>query len=324
MNTTVAVPINRLQHFAISWFAVVMGIGGTAVAWHKAEKVLGIGLPVGTVLGYVALAAFVAISAVYLLKAKRYPASVRAEFAHPIRLSFFPAISISLILLAVVFMETAPGFSLGLWLIGVPIQLALSVYVITAWIRRDIFQVQHSNPAWFIPVVGNILVPIAGVAYAPAELSWFFFSIGLFFWLALFTLIFNRMIFHGMLPERLIPTLFILIAPPAVAFISYLRLTGELDHFARILYYLAAFFTLLVFAQGRLFAKLGFYLSWWACSFPVAAFTVATLLMYEHTQAPFFAGLGGVFLAVLSGLIILLVVQTVRGIASGEICVEET
>ena len=172
-------------------------------------------------------------------------------------------------------------------------------------------------------MVGNVLVPIAGVAYAPAEVSWFFFSVGVFFWFALFVLIFNRMIFHGMMPERLVPTLFILIAPPAVSFIAYLRLTGAVDNFAQFLYYLTLFFTVLVFAQWRLFAKLDFYLSWWACSFPVAAVTVATLLMYEKTGQGFFAGLGGAFLAVLSVLVVFLVVRTGRGIASGEICVEE-
>ena len=45
----------------------------------------------------------------------------------------------------------------------------------------------RTNP-WFIPVVGNIIVPIAGVDDAPAEVSWFFFSFGLIFWIALFTL----------------------------------------------------------------------------------------------------------------------------------------
>lgn len=313
----------RLQHFAISWFAVVMGIGGGAVAWHKAEKVFAIGFPVGTALGCLALAAFVVIAVLYGVKTIRHPQSVKAEFGHPVRLSFFPAISISLILLAVVFQEQAPLFSRVLWMVGAPVQLLFTLHVVTAWIRQDIFQVHHSNPAWFIPVVGNVLVPIVGVAYAPAAVSWFFFSIGVFFWLSLFAIIFNRMIFHGMLPERLIPTLFILIAPPAVSFIAYLRLTGEMDGFARVLYHVALFFTLLVLAQWRLFAKLGFYLSWWACSFPVAAVTVATLLHYERSGETFLAWLGAALLALLSVLLVMLVVRTARGIASGEICVEE-
>lgn len=50
--------------------------------------------------------------------------------------------------------------------------------------------------AWFIQVVGNVLVPVAGVPLGFVDVSWFFFSIGMFFWLILMTLVFNRMIFH--------------------------------------------------------------------------------------------------------------------------------
>jgi len=58
------------------------------------------------------------------------------------------------------------------------------------------------------------------VALGFVELSWFFFSVGLIMWAVMFTIIMNRIIFHNPLPQKLMPTLFILIAPPAVALIS--------------------------------------------------------------------------------------------------------
>ena len=68
----------------------------------------------------------------------------------------------------------------------------------------------------------------------------------------LLTIIFYRVLFHHPIDERLMPTLFILIAPPAVGFIAYTRLTGgELDTFARVLYYSGLFLTLLLFTPGR-------------------------------------------------------------------------
>lgn len=76
-------------------------------------------------------------------------------------------------------------------------------------------------------------MPIAGVQHGFSELSWFFFSIGVVFWLVLLTIIFNRMFFHQPLPGKLLPTLFILIAPPGAGFVSWLQLNGELDAFAR-------------------------------------------------------------------------------------------
>jgi tellurite resistance protein len=39
-------------------------------------------------------------------------------------------------------------------------------------------------------------------------------------WAVMFTIIMNRIVFHNPLPQKLMPTLFILIAPPAVALIS--------------------------------------------------------------------------------------------------------
>ncbi|MEW5770163.1 MAG: hypothetical protein AB1831_07325 [Pseudomonadota bacterium] len=172
-------------------------------------------------------------------------------------------------------------------------------------------------------MVGNILVPIAGVSHAPAEVSWFFFSIGVLFWPVLLSIIFYRVIFHGSLPERLMPTLFILIAPPAVGFIAYVKLTGGLDMLALVLYYAALFFTLLLFAQLAWFARLKFYLSWWAYSFPLAAVTVATFVMYEATGKLLFARLASVLLGVATVVIGGLFLRTALAVSRREICLPE-
>jgi tellurite resistance protein len=152
--------------------------------------------------------------------------NLKNEFKNITKLSFFPAISISQLLLGIASTALSPGLSCLLWMVGTVVHFCFSVAVISIWIRHPSLEINHISPAWFIPVVGNILVPIAGVAHAPVEISWFFFSIGLIFWVALFTILLYRLLFHNPLSERLLPTLFILIAPPAVGFISYVKLTG--------------------------------------------------------------------------------------------------
>ena len=42
-------------------------------------------------------------------------------------------------------------------------------------------------------MVGNIIVPIAGVRFAPTDISWFFFCIGLVFWLVPMTIVLYRL-----------------------------------------------------------------------------------------------------------------------------------
>lgn len=320
---TTAAPHSRLAHYPIPLFATVMGTSGLAIAWKKAGHVLGLPAEIGLALQWWALALFVAIAFGYLAKVSQHWEAVKKEFAHPIRLNFFPAISICLLLLAVAFADTLPGFAQGLWMVGAALHLAFTVIVMSSWIHHTRYDIKHANPAWFIPVVGNVIVPVAGVAFAPIGISWFFFSIGLIFWIVLLTIVMYRLFFHEPLPERLTPTLFILIAPPAVAFIAWLKLNGgQIDAFAQILYNVALFLTLLLAANALRFFRLRFFLSTWAYSFPLAAITIATLIMAEQGGG-FFVGLAWLLLTVLSIVLLLLTLRTLQAMTRGEICVPE-
>jgi tellurite resistance protein len=319
----------RLRNFPISFFAVILGMTGTTIAFQRAEKILGLPFTISAILLVVTLALFVTIAVFYGIKLIRFPDAVRHEFGHPIKINFFPTISISLLLFSVAFLELNHDISRYLWIIGTMAHAAFTIAILSIWMQHSMFQIHHSNPAWFIPVVGNIIIPVAGVEHAPLDISWFFFSIGLVFWVALFTIFLNRIIFHAPLADRLLPTLFIMIAPPAVGFISYVKLMGHsingfvLDGFARILYFFALFLVILLVAQYRRFFKIQFYLSWWAYSFPVAAMTIATVLMTTKTSQPFYPLLAYFLLAGLSLLIITLITRTTHAIFNKVVCVEE-
>jgi tellurite resistance protein len=313
----------RLQNFPVAWFAMIMGLGGLTVAWLRAEEILALPFSISPWLLLLSTGLFVLLAVLYSIKVVKYREAVAAEWGHPVKMNFVPTASIALILLSIAWLPTSAPYSKLLWIAGTALHLVLTLHVITQWMHHTKFEITHLNPAWFIPVVGNILVPIAGVQHAPIELSWFFFSVGLTFWPVLLAIIFNRVIFHGSLPERLMPTLFILIAPPAVGFLSYVKLTGEVDAFARVLYYAALFFTILLIAQLRWFARLKFFLSWWAYSFPLAAITIASLAMFQHTGDPLFLRLSGILLAITTVVIAGLFIRTGVAVARREICLAE-
>lgn len=323
MNTATPAPHSRLAHFPVPLFATVMGTSGLAIAWKKAHHVLGLPAEIGLALQWWALALFVVIALFYLAKLAQHPGAVKQEFSHPIRLNFFPTISVALLLLAIAFTDTLPGFAFGLWSVGALLHLIFTLLVMSSWIHHTRYDIKHANPSWFIPIVGNVIVPVAGVAFAPVEISWFFFSIGVFFWIVLMTIVMNRLFFHEPLPERLTPTLFILIAPPAVGFLAWMKLNGgTIDAFAHILYHVALFLTLLLASNALRFFRLRFFLSTWAYSFPLAAITIATLIMAEHGGA-FFIALSWLLLAVLSTVLLLLTLRTIQATLRGEICVPE-
>lgn len=313
----------RLAHFPVALFASVMGMAGLAIAWLKAAHLGLVPGETGAVLRVLASLLFITLLLIYLAKLLRYPAAVRAERAHPLKQNFFPAISIGLILLGTAWQHAAPGLAQVLWGGGAGLHLIFTLAAMSGWIHHTHFQISHANPAWFIPVVGNILVPVAGAGFAPADISWFFFSIGLVFWLVLMTIVLYRLFFHEPLPQRLTPTLFILLAPPSVGFLAWLALTGSLDAFARILYFTALFLALLLASNALRFFRVPFFISAWAYSFPLAALTLASFEMGLHSGMGVYTALGGVLLVLLSGVVFVLVVKTVQAALAGRICVAE-
>ena len=313
--------LSRIQYFPIGLFGAVMGWAGVALSYYAAHELLMLPALVADIMLGITLTFFIIISTTYLAKLIKHFKSVKQEFDHPIALNFFPTISISLLLISVMFQDLLPVYGEVIWFVGAAMQLMFTIVIINRWIHHDTWEIVHATPAWFIPVVGNIVAPLGAVAYGYSELGWFFFSIGITFWLVLKAIVMYRLIFHPFLQPMLIPTLFIFIAPPAVGFLSYVALNNyQIDNFAHVLYYAALFITLLLFAQGKRFINIPFTVSWWAYSFPIAAITSASFLMYELTANKSFGYIASFFIALLTAVIIHLTLRSLIAISNKEIC----
>lgn len=317
-------PGNRLCNFHITFFAIVLGLAGFTLSVQKAGGVMHALHPVSTVLLYVTVALFALVGVIYLYKGATCPGSIKKELNHPVKINFFPLVAKILLVLSVVLLERNMTASFYSWAVGTALQFIASIYVISEWIQHERFKIEQMTPGWFIPIVGSIIVPIAGVKHGYTELSWFFFSVGLIFWMVLLVIVLYRMFFHAPIAERLMPTLFILFAPPAIGFIAYVRLTGGgLDSFGRILYYFSLFMFFLVLYQLPRLLKINFYLSWWAYSFPMAAKALASFLMLSLVHDPFIGFMAWFELAFLTVIIAVLAVKTCLAMSRGEICVED-
>ncbi len=312
----------RLKFFPITFFASVMGLSGLVIVFQRANEIFGSSFSeIINLLAYLVTLWFVFLTSTYLLKILRYPQEVKKEFNHPVKIVFIPTYSISLLLLSIIYLNINLTLSYIFWSLGAVIHLILVFYVLHKWFFNE-FKIATKNPAWFIPVVGNILVPIVGVKFSQ-EISWFYFSIGLTFWLPILTILLYRLIFVEPLPTRLLPTLCIFLAPPAVAFISYVKLVGNIDILAKTLYYFSFFIFLLIVSFIPKFIMLPFYLSWWAYTFPMAAFTIATLLYYKETSLPFFYYFSQFLVGLTSFIVLWVAFKTLQAVFKHEICVEE-
>lgn len=310
---------NRLAHFPITFFGVTMGVFGLALAMRAggfealSQTIMGMGTLI-----------FVVLLGFYIAKAIRFPEGVVAEWNHPVRLSFFPAANISLLLLSLLLQKIAPDVSAVLWMIGAAIQAVLTVVIVSAWISHRVFGPAILSPAWFIPAVANVIVPLGGAHLGYLQVSWYFFAVGLLFWVILVSLVFNRLIFHDPLPGKLRPTMVILIAPPSVAFLAWSGMTGgQIDAFAQILINLAIFFAAVVAVQMPALLRLPFAMSFWALSFPLAALTTALFRFSAISGSDLHYTAALVLLVLLAGVIVVLGARTVRAIAAGQVCVPE-
>ena len=322
MDEVLACENSRVKFFPIMMYAMVMGMSGLTIMYQKAALFLSFNEMIGTLLMAFSTTLFVVISLIYLAKFIKYTSSVQKEFSHPIRLNFFAAISISMLMLAIIYKEVNVNVSALFWYAGATLHFYLTMHTIAFWINNN-QELDHSNPAWFIPVVGNVLVPIGGVGFASQGVLMYFFSCGIFFWVILFAILLNRIIFHHQLAVKFMPTMFILIAPPAVGFIAYYKMFGVVDFFATMLFNLALFFTLLVAFMYKNFVKIKFFISWWAFVFPLAAMAICSMLMYHETKDAMLLALSYVMVAVTTVVISIVIYQTIAHICKGEICVQE-
>ncbi|NKQ40416.1 MAG: C4-dicarboxylate ABC transporter [Sulfurovum sp.] len=317
-----SIQLNRLKFYPIMMFAIVMGISGLTIAYQKASELLGFPSIVGDFMMHIALVLFCIISIFYIAKIVKYPKIVLKEWNHPVRINFFSAVSISMLMLNIITKHDYSMLSTVFWYAGASMHMFMTLYTISFWINHN-QEVDNSNPAWFIPVVGNVLVPVGGIGLASHAILMYFFSIGVFFWVVLLAIILNRIIFHNQMAAKFMPTLFILLAPPAVAFLAYFKLYGQIDMFAYFLYSIALFFTFILAFMFKRFLGLRYFISWWAFIFPLAAMSIASMVMYYETKELFPMYMSYIMLLVTTLMTALVLYQTIKHMLKKEICIQE-
>jgi len=298
-----------------------MGLGGLALTWRRAALVWELPAWPFHVLLAVAGAVFVLVAAGYLGKLIRHPDAVLADLTHPIRMSFVPTITISLLILATGLTEIAPGLASALWWVGAVGHLVATLYVISAWFTRHDITRDTMTPAWLIPIVGNVVTPLAAPAVGNLELAWFSFGIGVIFWLGLWPMLLNRVLVHdNPLPAKLTPTIAIFLAPPSVVALSWQSLTGSLaDPVGIVLHATAVFFALLLLTQVPRLMRLPFSLPILAYTFPVATVATVTVAMAGATGSGFHTALAVIALVAATGIVLGAVGRVAWAAAQGQI-----
>ncbi len=315
-----------LQFLAPGWFAMVMGLSGLGLAWGRARPLMGETAEYAAQgIGLVATLVFIALFGLTLLRQQRHPQAFLADLLHPVRHAFVAAIPISMILL--VSLATAlfgPSAALlTLWMLACLGQLAVTVWVMARWWRGNGaggLQWAGVTPVLIVPVVGNVLTPLAGIALGQPGWAAAQFGLGVFLWPLVMALLAVRIGISGLWPERLLPSAFITVAPPAVIGLGLLQL-GAGDVWAQACWGIALFFLLWSAVILRRMLAQPFSIVFWALSFPLAAFAALTLRLAP--TGSLFSVLAMPLLALASLVIAALCLGTWRGLRNGSLLVPE-
>jgi tellurite resistance protein len=311
-----------LDYLPVGLFGSVMGLTGLSVAWRLAAERYGVPDGIALAIGGLAVAVFVLLLVAYSVKIVTAFPAVRTEFRHPIAGNLFGTVLISLLLLPIVLEPFAHRFAQILWAIGAAGMLLFAWLIVSRWMS-DRQQIAHATPAWVIPVVGLLDVPLAlpTLGLPPMqELMVLALAVGLFFAVPLFTLIFSRLVFEPPLPDALKPTLLILVAPFAVGYSTYTVTVGQTDLFAEALYMLMLFVLAVLLGQLRnLPLCCPFRVSWWAVSFPLAASSIASLRFAAARPGILTDAIALALLALATLVIAALLGRTLFGVGRGEL-----
>ncbi|MCE7999778.1 MAG: hypothetical protein HEP70_13040 [Rhodobiaceae bacterium] len=268
-----------------AYFGVGMGLGGLASAWAQASSLHPVAGEISHLLFAITLATTGLVMLLYAAKFALHVPLVVEDFCDTNIANFFPGFTISLLLLASWLDRLGFAVSTPLWSFAAVLHVALAISVLRIWIIHN-FEITRANPSMFVPIAGLFVVPATLPAGGSSTIAMFCFAVALLFWLALLPVVLNRILFHGQLPQQFLPTLFVLIAPPALAALSTAVLSGDFTPIADGFFFAGLFIALLLATMARRFFALSFQMSWWAFTFPSAALAGAALKRHVLMNDP--------------------------------------
>jgi len=315
-------PAKSLAHLPLPLFAAPMGLGGLGLAWREAGHALGAPVVFGEALLLLTGLLWLLIVLLHVVRAARHPGALAGDLRHPIRSAFAGAVSIGMMIIAGGLLPYAWGAALAVWLAAVVLHLGIAVWTVRGLMIAP-REASALAPPLLIPLVGNILAPVVGAKLGLLPLSWMLFGLGALLWAMIQPLILARIVTGPVLPERLRPTLAILLAPPAVGTVALAHLTGGFGVGPLAVFGLALFVAAVLLSLTGMFARTPFAMSWWGWTFPSAAFAIAAMLFGQAWPSGLAVALSWAALLLSTAIVAVVSAVTLRAALAGHLLLPE-
>ncbi|URX62085.1 dicarboxylate transporter/tellurite-resistance protein TehA [Luteibacter anthropi] len=220
--------MTSLRTLPASFFGMVLGLVGLGSNWRTAAHLWGMPPVIGEAIMGVAFVVWLAVGASYTLKWCLHRDAAVEEALHPVQCCFIGLAPATTALMAIVLAPHARTLAILALIIGGVGHVLFSVWRVGNMLQGG-REVTTVTPVIYLPsVAGNFITAIAAGTLGFASWGILFFGAGLFTWLALESVIVNRLFHAQPLPVALRPTLGIQLAPPVVAVAAWLANTDGL------------------------------------------------------------------------------------------------
>ncbi len=289
-----------VKDFAPSWFASVMGTGALAlVSLAYSSKVSAL-KSVAVGLTYLNTALFFILLIPWSLRWLKYREDALEDLYHPVICHFYGTIAIALLILSADYLLILKNLTLAkaFWLIGMPLTIFFAFLIPYLMFIQEKIDIKNVTPAWFIPPVGLIVIPLSGGALihtfsgiwkeVMVFINYFSWGAGFFLYLALFAVVMHRFIAHEPLPCGIAPAIWINLGPIGAGTSTLYMLVKNSEFittkeaffvFGLIFWGFGVWwFVMAVVLMLHYIRKLNlpYSLAWWAFIFPLGAYVSAT------------------------------------------------
>jgi tellurite resistance protein len=267
MNTS-----KKRSRIPLSTLAIPFGLSGLAEIWTEAGRDLGWVPSIGYALWVVAAIAWVWLITAHVVRGVKGEESLIDQLKHPAQGPIGALAAVVGMLLGATIYHVFPVVGIVLVIASITVSATFAGWLLSFWLSGTV-QVDSVHGGYFLPTVASGLIAAttaAEVGLKPLAIG--AFAVGIFFWIVILIVLLARFATRPQLPDALIPTLAIIVAPPAVAGTAWFVIEGV--HRSSIEYGLAALAVVMVLMQVFLipvYRKLRFSLGFWSFTFSFAA-----------------------------------------------------
>jgi len=290
----------NIKDFAPSWFASVMGTGALALVSFAYSQRLPELKTLAIILTYLNTGLFFILLIPWLLRWVKYTENALEDLKHPVVSHFYGTISVAMLVLSadylLILKKTA--IAKAFWIPGATLTIFFSLLIPYLMFVEKEIDLKVVTPAWFIPPVGLIVIPLGGAGLIPSfsgtakeiayAVNYFAWGAGFFLYLGLFAIVFFRFIRHEPMPCEMAPAVWINLGPigagtstlyALVKSSEFIMVKEPFFAFGLILWGFGVWWLVMAVIMTLHYIRkltLPYSLAWWAFIFPLGAYVSAT------------------------------------------------